>query len=568
MEDPIKDLESKNRKTLKEYCIKNYFLLEDKNKKNLEYSDEEVKLFLDRIIKIKNEKEEKLVSSYKDILKKKESTKSINKNLYKDLFEIEIGYYPYEFLFALLQDLENDSFESLLTLKYFTHTYEREYECYLEKREARFLIRNQKPLSLEEKKIDSIPYNQKIESLKKIIFNNFKFEESNTYRDWFIEIFRKELSIEDIALDIIQQLIVYDILHESIPKEIQELNYNKINAYLDEWMNKVEKYYKEYYNGLSKSDIRKDDLEIRFFSFINFNTINKQRKELIEIYKEVDKMKIEVSEKIIDKKDNFYEQLRSLTKNIQNQDIQFLIYDFKDLDVAKKLIKNSIDGKISYIDILEALKEREEEVIDKNISNLKAKINKKSEKLLEWLNGLSNPNSEYNMDLKEAIFQISENDKHVLKVFRKKLWNLINEKTKMYIFEIIDIYLRVKVTYINYKQKGILENFRRSYLIEEKINKILEIINRIKKDKMRYEYKEEFFNNMLDMLATLNLNKYVVKISEETISNINTERYKDELYIKIKKRFLLRSIILAPNLCKVFISEEKIAANLNALSKI
>lgn len=377
------------------------------------------------------------------------------------------------------------------------------------------------------------------------------------YDEWFFEVFCIEFVFEEVALDIITQLIIYDILHENVSKDIQELNYNKINNYLEKWIDKIEKIYEKYCDDLSKENIMKDDLEKRFFSFLNFNIINKKRKHLIDIYKKVNEMGITTSEEFIDKKVNFYEQLKNLVVETGGRDAEFLIYDFKDLDIVNKSIEESKNGKISYDEILRILdKMGNEEILNKEETNLEKKRDKKTGEILDWLK-LNNTGREYSLDMKEAIFQIIENDKQVLPNFRKQLGNLINDKDEMYNFEIIETYLRVKTTYMIYKQKGILENFERNYLIQEKINKILEIINRIKNDKIRLEYKKNFFDNMLAMILFLNSDKYVVNITEENISNLFSEEKENLLYSEFKKRFLMRAKLFAPNLFDNFIKEEK-----------
>ena len=315
---------------------------------------------------------------------------------------------------------------------------------------------------------------------------------------------------------VFMQLIIYDILHESIPKAERDFGYNEMSDFLDTFIEYFEKRPKK----VLKIKTKKASIFIDFFHFLIMREGILKERHIINISKEIAEDSY-IGIKPIDKKTQFVyyisQKIAEAKKNNKNlEDILVNCINFIEIpEVKDRMNKETFSISLKDCeDLFQKFTNKRVFEIMYGTHQVKRgfnKINKNLEEVLEnftFLNGS-------NLQAKKVLSTIIENDKRIIKPFRKTLKALINDKNKELIkTETVGMNIRVRLSKGLFIEKGNSESFKRSIDLELKINKILEKIFTLKNENEKIKYGKEFVIQFFEKMMNINKDRDVIDIYE------------------------------------------------------
>ena len=484
---------SKRKKYLEELLIEVGFLKKEDNQwdnekdkmckrkhRVLEYSDKIKKEFLEFLVDLKENSQEKLITN--NFREDKEEFYRINHYFYQDLFEEEFDVDKNQFFSILLNKIEEVSNYKNLKIKFLE---EKELRKYLKEPEsltmAREFIRDTRIVSGKIREdFHRILYSEKIEMIR--MDTEFRFVD--TYRQL-------------VYYDVFQQLIVYDVITDRISEIERENNYKKMSEILDSFSNLLvdeEKFLKE------KKHTSK--IFIDFFCFIILREKLLKAKKTIEIGEVIkDDMYGEILP--LDKKVHFFNAMIEATEEKEKKGFKDMIIECVNF-IELEEIKDKIDADTLTISL------------DKSkIIYGKTKINKFNEKQedLEAIISIYPFFTKKSLQVKKVIASNIENDNRVIYPFRKTLKALIKDDVLRNSEAVIN-HIRMRVTKGLYEEKENLKGFKMSIDLEKKINGILIKIYSYKNRETREEYMNKFIDHFFEGLISINNDKIILTTQE------------------------------------------------------
>ncbi|WP_339055528.1 hypothetical protein KSU07_11035 [Fusobacterium animalis] len=549
---------SQRKKYLEELLIEVGFLKKEDNQwenekdkmckrkhKVLEYSDKIKNEFLNFIVDLKENYQEKLIINK---LRKEEEKKSKNHKFYDDLFKEGFDVDKMNFYFILLNKIEEISHYKDLKMKYLEET---KFDKELRKNNTLLMFREfirDSRIILENVREDfyKISYLEKMEIIRiDMEFIHYSgLEECKFWLEELIEDKYRQL----LCYDVFQQLIVYDIITDRIPEIEREKNYKKMCEFLDSFLDSLK------YNQEKPLKVKKDisKIFIDFFSFIILREELVKNKEILDIEESI-KNHICKEIKPLDKKVLFFNHLLEMKKKQEEtnyEDINIGIINFIELEE----IKDKIDRDTLTISLNKCKNLIEDfKLTQKDKSEIiygKAKINKFNEKQedLETIISAYPFFSKKSLQVKKAIVSNIENDTSLILPFRKTLKELIKDEN-LRESETVIKHIRMRITKGLYEEKNNLKGFQMSINLERKINDIFFKIYSFKDRKFREEYMNKFINYFFDSLISINKEKIILTTKEGKEIAKEIKAYKG-----LDKELDLKEMynICKYNTCKIF----------------
>lgn len=549
---------SQRKKYLEELLIEVGFLKKEDNQwenekdkmckrkhKVLEYSDKIKNEFLNFIVDLKENYQEKLIINK---LRKEEEKKSKNHKFYDDLFKEGFDVDKMNFYFILLNKIEEISHYKDLKMKYLEET---KFDKELRKNNTLLMFREfirDSRIILENVREDfyKISYLEKMEIIRiDMEFIHYSgLEECKFWLEELVEDKYRQL----LCYDVFQQLIVYDIITDRIPEIEREKNYKKMCEFLDSFSDSLK------YNQEKPLKVKKDisKIFIDFFSFIILREELIKNKEILDIEESI-KNHICKEIKPLDKKVLFFNHLLEMKKKQEEtnyEDINIGIINFIELEE----IKDKIDRDTLTISLNKCKNLIEDfKLTQKDKSEIiygKAKINKFNEKQedLETIISAYPFFSKKSLQVKKAIVSNIENDTSLILPFRKTLKELIKDEN-LRESETVIKHIRMRITKGLYEEKNNLKGFQMSINLERKINDIFFKIYSFKDRKFREEYMNKFINYFFDSLISINKEKIILTTKEGKEIAKEIKAYKG-----LDKELDLKEMynICKYNTCKIF----------------
>lgn len=549
---------SQRKKYLEELLIEVGFLKKEDNQwenekdkmckrkhKVLEYSDKIKNEFLNFIVDLKENYQEKLIINK---LRKEEEKKSKNHKFYDDLFKEGFDVDKMNFYFILLNKIEEISHYKDLKMKYLEET---KFDKELRKNNTLLMFREfirDSRIILENVREDfyKISYLEKMEIIRiDMEFIHYSgLEECKFWLEELVEDKYRQL----LCYDVFQQLIVYDIITDRIPEIEREKNYKKMCEFLDSFSDSLK------YNQEKPLKVKKDisKIFIDFFSFIILREELVKNKEILDIEESI-KNHICKEIKPLDKKVLFFNHLLEMKKKQEEtnyEDINIGIINFIELEE----IKDKIDRDTLTISLNKCKNLIEDfKLTQKDKSEIiygKAKINKFNEKQedLETIISAYPFFSKKSLQVKKAIVSNIENDTSLILPFRKTLKELIKDEN-LRESETVIKHIRMRITKGLYEEKNNLKGFQMSINLERKINDIFFKIYSFKDRKFREEYMNKFINYFFDSLISINKEKIILTTKEGKEIAKEIKAYKG-----LDKELDLKEMynICKYNTCKIF----------------
>lgn len=543
---------SQRKKYLEELLIEVGFLKKEDNQwenekdkmskrkhKVLEYSDKIKNEFLNFIVDLKENYQEKLIINK---LRKEEEKKSKNHKFYDDLFKEGFDVDKMNFYFILLNKIEEISHYKDLKMK---HLEETKFDKELRKNNILLMFREfirDSRIILENVREDfyKISYLEKMEIIRMDMefMHYLGLEECKFWLEELVEDKYRQL----LCYDVFQQLIVYDIITDRIPEIEREKNYKKMCEFLDSFLDSLK------YNQEKPLKVKKDisKIFIDFFSFIILREELVKNKEILDIEESI-KNHICKEIKPLDKKVLFFNHLLEMKKEQEEnnyEDINIGIINFIELEE----IKDKIDRDTLTISLNKCKNLIEDfKLTQKDKSEIiygKVKINKFNEKQedLETIISAYPFFSKKSLQVKKAIVSNIENDTSLILPFRKTLKELIKDEN-LRESETVIKHIRMRITKGLYEEKNNLKGFQMSINLERKINDIFFKIYSFKNRKFREEYMNKFINYFFDSLVSINKEKIILTTKEgkETAKEIKA-------YKGLDKELNLKEMY---NICKI-----------------
>lgn len=553
---------SQRKKYLEELLIEVGFLKKEDNQwenekdkmckrkhKVLEYSDKIKNEFLNFIVDLKENYQEKLIINK---LRKEEEKKSKNHKFYDDLFKEGFDVDKMNFYFILLNKIEEISHYKDLKMKYLEET---KFDKELRKNNILLMFREfirDSRIILENVREDfyKISYLEKMEIIRMDMefMHYLGLEECKFWLEELVEDKYRQL----LCYDVFQQLIVYDIITDRIPEIEREKNYKKMCEFLDSFLDSLK------YNQEKPLKVKKDisKIFIDFFSFIILREELVKNKEILDIEESI-KNHICKEIKPLDKKVLFFNHLLEMKKEQEEnnyEDINIGIINFIELEE----IKDKIDRDTLTISLNKCKNLIEDfKLTQKDKSEIiygKVKINKFNEKQedLETIISAYPFFSKKSLQVKKAIVSNIENDTSLILPFRKTLKELIKDEN-LRESETVIKHIRMRITKGLYEEKNNLKGFQMSINLERKINDIFFKIYSFKDRKFREEYINKFINYFFDSLISINKEKIILTTKEgkETAKDIKDYKGLDK---ELDKELDLKEMY---NICKYNIYKYK-----------
>lgn len=473
----------------------------------LEYTDEIKKEFLNFMVDLKENSQEKLII---DKLKKedKEDPNRINHYFYKELFEEELDSNKNKFLSILLKKIEETSHYRDLESKFENETGAiLDYFIKQDLLEFRSFVRENRIIS-ENTREDfyRTSYESKIEALK--IFLEKRLEKTNC-KFWFDYLYCDQ-SKQIIYHDIFRQLIVYDFIGDRISENERESNYKEVSELLNSFIDYLEK------NQEKTLKIKRNSFKIYvdFFSFIVLREKLLKTKKILEIQESI--------------KDDKYKEIEALDKAtlffnffLEDEDRKSInCVNFIDLEEIKdKINPETLEVSINDCkDLIEKFKLNQGKKSE--IIYGKKKINKFNEKQenLEHIIKFYPFLSKESLQVKRAIVSSIETENRTISSTRKTLKTLIADE-ELRESETVIQNIRMRITKGLYQEKGNPEGFQRSIELCKKLNEILIKIYSYKEREYREKYMSEFIDYFFEGLKRINKDK-IVLITLKTLNFI------------------------------------------------
>ena len=464
----------------------------------LEYTDEIKKEFLNFMVDLKENSQEKLII---DKLKKedKEDPNRINHYFYKELFEEELDSNKNKFLSILLKKIEETSHYRDLESKFENETGAiLDFFIKQDLLEFRSFVRVNRIIS-EDTREDfyKTSYESKIEALK--IFLEKSLEKTNC-KFWFDYLYCDQ-SKQIIYHDIFRQLIVYDFIGDRIPENERESNYKEVSELLNSFINYLEK------NPEKTLKMKRNAFKIYidFFSFIVLREKLLKTKKILEIQESI--------------KDDKYKEIEELDKAtlffnffLEDENRKSInCVNFIDLEEIKDKI-NPITLEVSINDCKDLItKFKLTQGKKSEIIYGKKKINKFNEKQenLEHIIKVYPFLSKESLQVKRAIVSSIETENRTISSTRKTLKTLIADE-ELRESETVIQNIRMRITKGLYQEKGNPEGFQRSIELCKKLNEILIKIYSYKEREYREKYMSEFIDYFFEGLKRINKDRIVL----------------------------------------------------------
>lgn len=475
-----------------------------KKYKIAEYPEKMVDDFLNFLIDLKGDVEiSKLV--IKDYIENKE-VKDKNRMLYSSLLKGNLDTNIYNFLAVLLEKIKSINSGEKLIEKFILSTYSENEALENIIKNIRPKIRRLKLLNIDiEDRFKKISYEEKIRIIKED-FDYWLRKFRLNSESWIDRLFFERV-YQISYYDTFVQLIIYDILHSTIPLKKREIAYNQILNFLNNFLKDSKE--------LLKIQIKSSLIFIDFFKFIILRETLLRDKNNLEIAKSIEKKffdKIIPLDKSTLFKNIIFKKLEKFDEGkIENENINCV--DFIEINNIRK----KMDSKTGIIklnecrEFIEGYKLIESDISEilyntRHSKNSLKDIYNKSEIIAKKFPSLT----QESLQFKRALIRNIENDK--TKIFGKRLKTLVfNDKYKeLFKTETIQNNIRIRITKGLYEEKGILQSFLRSNELEEKINKILINIYSIKDENLRYKYMSIFVEKFFGMIIEINKNNKVV----------------------------------------------------------
>ena len=427
----------------------------------LEYTDEIKKEFLNFMVDLKENSQEKLII---DKLKKedKEDPNRINHYFYKELFEEELDSNKNKFLSILLKKIEETSHYRDLESKFENETGAiLDYFIKQDLLEFRSFVRENRIISENTRKdFYRTSYESKIEALK--IFLEKRLEKTNC-KFWFDYLYCDQAK-QIIYHDIFSQLIVYDFIGDRISENERESNYKEVSELLNSFIDYLDK------NQEKTLKIKRNSFKIYvdFFSFIVLREKLLKTKKILEIQESI--------------KDDKYKEIEALDKAtlffnffLEDEDRKSInCVNFIDLEEIKdKINPETLEVSINDCkDLIEKFKLNQGKKSE--IIYGKKKINKFNEKQenLEHIIKFYPFLSKESLQVKRAIVSSIETENRTISSTRKTLKTLIADE-ELRESETVIQNIRMRITKGLYQEKGNPEGFQRSIYLCKKLNEIL-----------------------------------------------------------------------------------------------
>lgn len=542
-----KKLDYENEKYLEELLIeKGFFKIknlnlaekEKKYKKNyeiLEYQKEDIKKFLDFLI-LSKKKSKKLIVSKLDKIKKE--LKSENHLFYNCLLNQHLGIDLGNFLTLLLEEIKLELQEQFPIFNFFHQNMVADYGKIYCQAKIRTLIREnrivEKPF---QNLLPEIKYEKKLFELEKETNNLLNYLNKEFFEKSQLQEILLERTFQQILSDKLTQLIVLDILHENIPKEKRDFLYEQLFKFLKEKNKEIE----EERKNISLSSPR-EEIFLDFFKFLILTKDILKDKQTLEIEKELIDNKIDILVPPLDKKTQFLNYIYSLNEK-KERDIIYCSNFLELEEVKQRIDKETGTLKVSEcLELLDIFKSTKTEFSKKLYGSNKPKnnfdiINQKINKAIKKYPFLA----QESLEMRKVIINILEKDKTLISPFRKTLKNLVNNEIAN---EIVEVNIRLRITQNMYSEKGIPEEFERSYNLRELLNRIFYSINLIKKKEVRENYfksiNEYFFNLLKETYKNENVVSVLIPFEFyiNSLSLTNTSFY-NEYYENMKKNDIM-----------------------------
>lgn len=482
----------------------------------LEYTDEIKKEFLNFMVDLKENSQEKLII---DKLKKedKEDPNRINHYFYKELFEEELDYNKNKFLSILLKKIEETSHYRDLESKFKEETgVILDYYISLDLLKFRSFVRENRIISEGIRKdFYTTSYETKIEALKTFLEKSL---EKTKGKFWFDYLYCDQ-SKQIIYHDIFRQLIVYDFIGDRIPENERESNYKEVSELLNSFIDYLEK------NQEKTLKIKRNSFKIYidFFSFIVLREKLLKTKKILEIQESI--------------KDDKYKEIEALDKAtlffnffLEDEDRKSInCVNFIDLEEIKdKINPETLEVSINDCkDLIEKFKLNQGKKSE--IIYGKKKVNKFNEKQenLEHIIKVYPFLSKESLQVKRAIVSTIETENRTISSTRKTLKTLIADD-ELRASETVIQNIRMRITKGLYQEKGNPKGFQRSIELCKKLNEILIKIYSYKEREYREKYMNEFIDYFFEGLKRINKDREVL-ITLKTLNFIR-EMYFFKLY--------------------------------------
>ena len=507
--------------------------------KVLEYSDKIKKEFLDFLVDLKENSQEKLIINK---LRKEGEKKSKNHKFYDDLFKEGFDVDKRNFYFILLNKIEEISHYKDLKTKYLEET---KFNKELAKNNTLLILREfirDSRIILENVREDfyKISYLEKMEIIRMDIefIHYLGLEKCKFWLEELVEDKYRQL----LCYDVFQQLIVYDIITDRIPEIEREKNYKKMCEFLDSFLDSLK--YNQEKPLKEKKDISK--IFIEFFSFIILREELIKNKEILDIEESIKNLVCKEI-KPLDKKVLFFNHLLETSKEQEEnnyEDINIGIVNFIELEEIKdKIDRDTLTISLNKCkNLIEDFKLTQKDKIE--IIYGKGKINKFKEKQedLETIINAYPFFSKKSLQVKKAIVSNIKNDTSLILPFRKTLKELIKDEN-LRESETVIKHIRMRITKGLYEEKNNLKGFQMSINLERKINDIFFKIYSFKNRKFREEYMNKFINYFFDSLVSIKKEKIILTTKEgkETAKEIKA-------YKGLDKELNLKEMY---NICKI-----------------
>ena len=464
----------------------------------LEYTDEIKKEFLNFMVDLKENSQEKLII---DKLKKedKEDPNRINHYFYKELFEEELDYNKNKFLSILLKKIEETSHYRDLESKFKEETgVILDYCISLDLLKFRSFVRENRIISEGIRKgFYTTSYETKIEALKTFLEKSL---EKTKGKFWFDYLYCDQ-SKQIIYHDIFRQLIVYDFIGDRIPENERESNYKEVSELLNSFIDYLEK------NQEKTLKIKRNSFKIYidFFSFIVLREKLLKTKKILEIQESI--------------KDDKYKEIEALDKAtlffnffLEDEDRKSInCVNFIDLEEIKdKINPETLEVSINDCkDLIEKFKLNQGKKSE--IIYGKKKVNKFNEKQenLEHIIKVYPFLSKESLQVKRAIVSTIETENRTISSTRKTLKTLIADD-ELRASETVIQNIRMRITKGLYQEKGNPKGFQRSIELCKKLNEILIKIYSYKEREYREKYMNEFIDYFFEGLKRINKDREVL----------------------------------------------------------
>jgi len=491
--------------------------------KVLEYSDKIKNEFLDFMLDLKENSQEKLIVSKF----RKEEKKNKNHKFYDDLFKEAFDVDKNNFYLILLNKIEEISHYKDIKSK-FCKIRSDERNAYILKDLRKYIRDNKIIFNTIKNDFHKITYSEKIGILK---IDLETILEENNCKFWLEYLF-KDQDRQLIYFDVFQQLIVYDIINDRIPKEKMENNYNEICKFLDMFINFLE-------SNPEKPLKMKKELSTIFIDFFCFLILREGLLKDTEVLKIRDNIKEDVYKEIkpLDKRIQFLNHVLETAKNekdIINKEKEKYTDSEKEsiecfdiqIDCNNFIELEELQNKINKDTLTVSLNACKELIKDFNLTQGnkaeiiygKSKVNNFNKKMESLENILETFPffSKENLQVKKALISNIQNDNKTISPLRKTLKSLIEDE-ELRQSETVIKNIRLRITKGLFEEKRNEEGFKKSIILEKKINKILMNIFSIKNRELREKYLNKFIDNFF---------KEIVKIYEDR-EVLTTKEIKD-----------------------------------------